>query len=930
MNSRRAIPIIGGIALVLMLAFVGVRQDIFRGSLLNAQQIAAALKSRADANHDNVLSVREIRSTLIAIIRGVITGNPQDDINGDGVVNRADIASTTQGFRSLLTAFCGNGVPEADEECDDANGNTADGCSIACTADAGFLCTGSPSVCSVRTDEPVLAINMLPMPAQNTTFLHPEDNALVMTFSVTAWAKTPVVLQSIPVQITDGSFNNTDGYHVFDTENGTSPEIGVGNSAGNLLTFNQGAGRTIPAGQTETYYVLTHLHARQNPTTFQLSFPASMSIGAADTTIVLRTDRSMLTGFVRTDGTCSQTPCIVDLATSLTTIWTAPTYCGDGFVAGYETCDDGNTTASDGCSATCAVESGYSCDTATPNVCTRIPVCGDGIREGSETCDDGNTTASDGCSATCTVESGYSCTTATPNVCTHTPVCGDGLIEGSESCDDGNTVDGDGCNAACAVEVGYACGSSPSTCARVLCSNGIDDDNDGGIDVPGSLASVTQDAGHDIDGVMPPYAMDSDWYYAPFSTTTPTGVPTYELGIWSFQNGQFVTSLPSVSGFSSGRVAYDEPQKILYEYSGPYSTQFFKVHLNGPQSSHLGTYTGPGGNYAFYGAKLSADGTKLYALFQSNQTNPANRGPALFVEISTATMQMTRQVMLSGLSSVDGKLSMVYDATRSAMYLFDQHVSDTQRLDVREINLSMMMDTGRVSFVDGDPIADIEFDEEGGNLFYVQNPVSYPQTVLYKLSVYDFSLTNLTIHNGSSITMDGQQYTKLQLNLLWARTATNRLVALANYGTAYPWSRSFFMIFDTVGSPVLQETYTDVPTFSAAGNSPEYIPRAIDSIRGVVYLEPYAPTSPTPTWHVIAPERHAVVSKTTFELLGNASFHAIPVDWEPSRPLSMDQNAQNVIILPGFTLPGSYHVWPPFRINAGDAACTDPSLNSES
>ena len=36
-------------------------------------------------------------------------------------------------------------------------------------------------------------------------------------------------------------------------------------------------------------------------------------------------------------------------------------------------------------------------------------VCGDGIMDGAEACDDGNTTPSDGCSATCTIETGFIC-----------------------------------------------------------------------------------------------------------------------------------------------------------------------------------------------------------------------------------------------------------------------------------------------------------------------------------------------------------------------------------------------------------------------------------------------------------------------------------------------------------------------------------------
>ena len=67
----------------------------------------------------------------------------------------------------------------------------------------------------------------------------------------------------------------------------------------------------------------------------------------------------------------------------------APVNCGDGFVdtpadmesfwcsdadgADCEDCDDGNTEDGDGCSATCAVESGWTCVTMNggPTECTQ-------------------------------------------------------------------------------------------------------------------------------------------------------------------------------------------------------------------------------------------------------------------------------------------------------------------------------------------------------------------------------------------------------------------------------------------------------------------------------------------------------------------------------------------------------------------------------
>lgn len=145
-----------------------------------------------------------------------------------------------------------------------------------------------------------------------------------------------------------------------------------------------------------------------------------------------------------------------------------PTYCsptcGDGRVRGREPCDDGNLRNGDGCSTSCGLEDGFSC-TGEPSRCV---VCGNGLIEGSETCDDRNRINNDGCSSRCSQEHGYACT-GTPSSCQSS--CGDGAIaRGAEDCDDRNTVAGDGCSATCQIEPNYSCESEPSSCNR--CGDG--------------------------------------------------------------------------------------------------------------------------------------------------------------------------------------------------------------------------------------------------------------------------------------------------------------------------------------------------------------------------------------------------------------------------------------------------------------------------
>jgi cysteine-rich repeat protein len=63
-------------------------------------------------------------------------------------------------------------------------------------------------------------------------------------------------------------------------------------------------------------------------------------------------------------------------------------------------------------------------------------VCGNNMVGFGEECDDGNTTAGDGCDAMCRIEA----------------VCGDGTLQPSEQCDDGGTATGDGCDGMCKLE----------------------------------------------------------------------------------------------------------------------------------------------------------------------------------------------------------------------------------------------------------------------------------------------------------------------------------------------------------------------------------------------------------------------------------------------------------------------------------------------
>lgn len=127
--------------------------------------------------------------------------------------------------------------------------------------------------------------------------------------------------------------------------------------------------------------------------------------------------------------------------------------CGNGALDPGEACGDGDALGCDACYPDCTpgcgnarVDAGEDCDAGGPSPtcdadCT-FAVCGDGTVNSlaGERCDDGGTIPCDGCSALCQID---------------VPArCGDGVVDAScgEECDDGNASGGDCCGATCRYE----------------------------------------------------------------------------------------------------------------------------------------------------------------------------------------------------------------------------------------------------------------------------------------------------------------------------------------------------------------------------------------------------------------------------------------------------------------------------------------------
>ncbi len=178
---------------------------------------------------------------------------------------------------------------------------------------------------------------------------------------------------------------------------------------------------------------------------------------------------------------------VLGLAVLTPQAWAAT--CGDGILESGESCDDGNLTDSDGCSASCQIEA-----PPTTTTTTTVPVCGNGTLESGEGCDDGNVADGDCCNSSCQLategdpcaDDGFSCTSDScdaTGTCQHQgddQVCDDGWwCNGAEVCDSGSGCqagtspdcnDGISCTVDACNERADVCVSMP---AHYLCSDGL-------------------------------------------------------------------------------------------------------------------------------------------------------------------------------------------------------------------------------------------------------------------------------------------------------------------------------------------------------------------------------------------------------------------------------------------------------------------------
>ncbi|MEO8903170.1 MAG: DUF4215 domain-containing protein [Polyangiaceae bacterium] len=238
---------------------------------------------------------------------------------------------------------CGNGTLESGEHCDDGNKDASDGCSSLCGIEAGWRCDQSePTHCTpICGDGLVLGVEAIAGGC--------DDQNTISEDGCSAGCK---VEASYSCSGAPSACAKTCGNGTVDSDEGCDD----GNTA---------PGDGCVACAIELGYTCSNTQTKSTCTDTNECTKGTANCSA--------------------NANCSNTPgsytCACKNGYSGNGLSCAST-CGDGIRVSTEACDDGNAVMGDGCSPSCTVETGFSCDNTQAKsacTCTGSNSCGVGI-----------------------------------------------------------------------------------------------------------------------------------------------------------------------------------------------------------------------------------------------------------------------------------------------------------------------------------------------------------------------------------------------------------------------------------------------------------------------------------------------------------------------------------------------------------------------
>ncbi|MBU1218193.1 DUF2341 domain-containing protein [Myxococcota bacterium] len=222
---------------------------------------------------------------------------------------------------------CGDGTIQTGESCDDNNTQNSDGCNSSCLVEAGWVCVGEPSVCTMSCGNGTIDTGET-CDDENT---NDNDGCSSNCVVESGWVCT-----GEPSVCTEGCGNG----FVTDSEQCDDFNLDDGDGCSSTCTIEYGYSCTgTPSVCTSTCGdgLIASDEACDDDNT-------NASDGCTDQCTI-------------TNGWyCTGEPSV------------CTTQCGDGFVTIDEECDDGNTGDNDGCDNNCTVENNYECS-GEPSIC---------------------------------------------------------------------------------------------------------------------------------------------------------------------------------------------------------------------------------------------------------------------------------------------------------------------------------------------------------------------------------------------------------------------------------------------------------------------------------------------------------------------------------------------------------------------------------